>query len=146
MLFGEQLVRLVIGGMGGACALRRPRFRGRETTAGGKDDTQARAVSRAAGEMHHACRHKRAAQHDRHDPRSTSYRPAAVKRSGGGKSNWGREEDFYDPLEIPLGEPFRDSPANTVSENVEGDNSKLRVGCTAQCPANLPLACTAVAL
>lgn len=68
-------------------------------------------------------RWKNVAIRDRHSPRSTWYHPSAFKKSGGGKANWGREQDFYDETEIPINEPFND-PAYTPNFV---DNTKLRV-------------------
>ncbi|PJF19389.1 hypothetical protein PSACC_00797 [Paramicrosporidium saccamoebae] len=68
-------------------------------------------------------RSKNAAIKDRHAPRATAYHPANFKKSGGGKGNWGRQEDYYDESEIPINQPFQDPELGRVHV----DNSKIRV-------------------
>lgn len=47
-----------------------------------------------------------------------------MKKSGGGKGNWGKDADYYDDEEIPISVPF-DDPA---FEPAAVDNTKIRVG------------------
>lgn len=60
---------------------------------------------------------------DRHVSRTTWYHPSDVKKQGGGKANWGREGDFYDPVDIPINEPFAD-PGDHMGHD---DYNKIRV-------------------
>ena len=67
------------------------------------------------------CRYKNVAIRDRHAPRTTAYQPKTDKKSGGGKANWGRSEDFYDDEEYPLNQPFEDPRAEQPEDEFDDE-------------------------
>ena len=71
--------------------------------------------------------HPRAAQRDRHVSRNSPWNAKPMKKSGGGKGNWGVEGEEVDDFNIPVKQVFKDAEYR-AEEVIQPENvSKIRV-------------------
>lgn len=70
----------------------------------------------------------RVASRDRHVSRSSPWNAKSMKKSGGGKGNWGVEGEEVDDFSIPVNQVFKDSDYWEGEAVVESQEiNKIRV-------------------
>ena len=71
--------------------------------------------------------HPRAAQRDRHVSRNAPWNSKPMKKSGGGKGNWGVEGEEVDDFKIPVNQIFKDAEYRDEEVIQSDDFNKIRV-------------------
>lgn len=71
--------------------------------------------------------HPRAAQRDRHVSRNAPWNAKPMKKSGGGKGNWGVEGEEVDDFRIPVKQVFKDEEYREDELMQSEDFNKIRV-------------------
>lgn len=71
--------------------------------------------------------HPRVAQRDRHVARNAPWNAKPMKKSGGGKGNWGVEGEEVDDFNIPVNQIFKDEDYREDETIPAEDVNKIRV-------------------
>jgi hypothetical protein len=71
--------------------------------------------------------HPRVASRDRHVARNSPWNAKPMKKSGGGKGNWGVEGAEVDDFQIPVKQLFQDSDFRDDESIASQDNNKIRI-------------------
>ncbi len=69
----------------------------------------------------------RVANRDRHVSRNAPWNAKPMKKSGGGKGNWGVEGEEVDDFRIPVKQVFKDADYRDEEVIESHENNKIRV-------------------